>query len=214
VNLARLFAPLGVAGPPPAMEWPRDPEAAAQAGRLLAETGAGASERLIGIHFGATRAAKFWPLERWAGLLRAMSERWPDCRFVIVGATDLAPQAGALIAQAGAGVRAFNLCGCDDLRIFPELARRMALLISTDSGPRHLAAAVGCPTVGIYGWTDPRRWGAFYNPDRHLAVCAGDPIMTANEIAGDAARAIRRVTVNQVLEAASSLLSNVTASNP
>jgi heptosyltransferase-3 len=43
----------------------------------------------------------------------------------------------------------------------PMLAARFsraALYVGNDTGPLHLAGAVGCPTVGIYGWTDPAEW--------------------------------------------------------
>ena len=35
---------------------------------------------------------------------------------------------------------------------------RAALYVGNDTGPLHLAGAVGCPTVGVYGWTDPAEW--------------------------------------------------------
>jgi ADP-heptose:LPS heptosyltransferase len=35
---------------------------------------------------------------------------------------------------------------------------RAALYIGNDTGPLHLAGATGCPTVGVYGWTDPAEW--------------------------------------------------------
>jgi ADP-heptose:LPS heptosyltransferase len=48
--------------------------------------------------------------------------------------------------------------------------RRLAVLISTDSGPAHLAYAAGTPTVTLFGGTDPGRWGPPVS-DRHQVVC-------------------------------------------
>ena len=57
---------------------------------------------------------------------------------------------------------------------FIALARRARLFIGGDTGPLHLAAAVGTPIVGIYGPTDPARNGPFAPED--IALCNREPI--------------------------------------
>jgi ADP-heptose:LPS heptosyltransferase len=100
------------------------------------------------------------------------------------------------------GLEMINFRPMDNLRRLPELMRRLRLFISTDSGPRHLAAAVGCPTVALYGWNDPRRWGAYFDPDKHSAVCVGDPVTTADEREADPAQTIRRISVDLAFDVA------------
>ena len=199
LNLCRLFAPLGVEGPPAPIAWPRPPEAVEKTDRLLSEMQLPPDVPLVGIHPAATHAEKRWPLERWTELLGLLEKRYPDHRFVVVGAAENRDRMDAWLRANG--LKARNLCGRDDLQVFAELARRMRLLISTDAGPRHLAAAVGCPTVGIYGWTGPERWGAFFEPEKHAALAVGDAIMTDEERHQRPGLAIRRVTVGMAYEA-------------
>ncbi|MCX7047579.1 MAG: glycosyltransferase [Candidatus Sumerlaeota bacterium] len=206
VNLTRLFACLGIEGPPPPIQWPRDEQAAQKAERLLREARIPLDAPLVGIHFDATHPEKQWPLERWAELLKRLAARFPSHHFMLTGPSDQSAPSDQLIREHF--LKAHNFCGKDDLRSFAELARRMRLFIATDSGPRHLAAAVGCPTVTLYGWTDPRRWGAFYEPEKHIALCSGDPIMTPEEMHGHPQLAIRRISVDMVFEAVERRLSS------
>ncbi len=197
VNLCRLFGPLGLEGPPPAIEWPRPAEARDRVDALFQKEGIDSDRILIGVHADATHPNKAWPSERWAQWGRRLTEAHPDARLVFVGAGAGRPAASDLIEAIGA-TDAVNLCGRDDLRTFPEIARRLGILVTTDSGPKHLAAAVGCPTVCIYGWTDPARWAPYDAAHRHRSVVAGDPLMTDEEMFGQPGLAIRRVTVDMV----------------
>lgn len=206
VNLARLFASLGIEGPPSRLEWPDDVETAGKADLLLKESFVADDSLLIGVHMDATHRAKEWPWERWKEALDRVADRVPGARFVLTGSADSRVRVEQFRSSLTAP--AVNLCGLDDLRVFPELARRMRLFASTDSGPRHLAAAVGCPTVTVYGWTDPRRWGAFFEPDKHIAVCVGDSLMTADEIEGREHLAIGRVAPDAVCRSMLKLLAD------
>jgi ADP-heptose:LPS heptosyltransferase len=57
--------------------------------------------------------------------------------------------------------KALNLGGATDLRQLAALLRRASLLVTNDSGPMHLAAAVGTPVVALFGPTDPRCVGPY-----------------------------------------------------
>ena len=63
--------------------------------------------------------------------------------------------------------RAVNLGGRTTLRELACLYRQAALVITTDSGPMHLAAAVGTPVVALFGPTDPARTGP-YGPGHRI----------------------------------------------
>ena len=105
------------------------------------------------IHANATRDAKLWPADRWIPVLD-----WCRERGLTVGLTGTLPKPGS---EGGTGVvieeRLANHGAVVDLRgrTSPiELAgafRRTRACISVDSGPLHVAAAVGCPTVAVFG---------------------------------------------------------------
>lgn len=95
--------------------------------------------------------AKQWPVEHWGALARmAMSEGFG---VAVLGAPRDA-QAGDAIAAAAPGT--FNLCGKTSMDKAIALLADCTGAVSNDSGLMHVAAALGRPTVGVYGSTDPR----------------------------------------------------------
>ena len=59
------------------------------------------------------------------------------------------------------GSRLINLTSRTSLLQMVELLRRARLVIGNDSGPLHIAAALGCPTIGLFGPTSPQRFGPY-----------------------------------------------------
>jgi ADP-heptose:LPS heptosyltransferase len=105
--------------------------------------------------------------------ITAHAPHWPSAHFSVIGdalgAAFGAPvlltggsNEAVLVAQTAAHMthRAFNVAGKTSLRGFAALARRALCVVALDSGPMHIAAAVGAPTVGIFALrTDlPHRW--------------------------------------------------------
>ena len=85
------------------------------------------------------------------------------------------------------------------------IVRRSSLLVTNDTGPRHLAAAFDTPCVALFGPTD-RRWTLLPDPiERHLLA---EPFLPEDRVADDypAACSINRISVGDVLHAAESLL--------
>lgn len=79
-----------------------------------------------------------------------------------------------------------NLTGNTSLMALPALIKRAGWVISNDSGPMHLAAAMGVPTLGIFGPTDPRLYGPFplTAPTNHVAQApiGNLKLLTAREV--------------------------------
>ncbi len=148
-----------------------DQEARAEAERLLPP--AARMARLVCVAPAASAPFKMWPAEQFAVLLQRLT-----------GAHGLAPGAVAVVlggpgeetlgARALAGLepgRAVNLAGRSDLLSSAAILERAMLFVGNDSGMMHLAAAVGAPTLGLFGPTDESvygPWGA-----RATAVRAG-----------------------------------------
>lgn len=138
---------------------------------------------------------KYWPGERWAQVLRFLHGRHPAHRLVLLGTGPEQTLNDELIAAAGvAGI----VNAADDLPVprLVALLERAAGLVTVDSGPAHIAAAVACPQVVLFGKALPslyRPWGAHGAPVRVLTgVVDGEPDMSG-------------ITVEQVAQAWESL---------
>jgi heptosyltransferase-1 len=108
------------------------------------------------INPGTGWGAKRWPAERYAAVARGLMERGMK---VLVNAGPGEEALAEGIAQTAAGATPLS-CTLGQLI---ALTRRVSLAIAGDTGPLHLACALGRPVVGIYGPTDPARNGPFGN---------------------------------------------------
>src|SRR5262249_54087136 len=131
-----------------------------EARRLLEGVGIPADRRAVGIQLGAAFGpSKLWPVARLAELATRLEA---DGRPVVfLGAPDSVALLRAVEAARGRSVH--SLVGGDSPAVLPALLAQLALLIAPDSGPAHVAAAVGTPVVTLFGPTDPRLtapWGA------------------------------------------------------
>ncbi len=115
--------------------------------------------RWIAIQPGARWPNKRWPAEYFSGLVRQLALKFPDARFAILGDRNDKPS-GGVIAQAEPE-RCINLCGQTSLREMVEWIRLCTLVITNDTGPMHVAAALSKPLVALFGPTEPRRTGPY-----------------------------------------------------
>ena len=142
-------------GVPPDPDPPRlpiPPEAAAKA--LAALNAAAAPAGFVALCPGsATAPGKRWPAERYAALARVLSASGIPS-VVAVGPAERA-LGQSIAASAGVPTPVVG-ADLDPVELAAALARARAVA-SNDSGPAHLAAAVGAPTVVFFGPTDPRR---------------------------------------------------------
>jgi heptosyltransferase-2 len=137
---------LAVEGPPDAsLACPR--EWAAQGETLLGDTGP-----WIGVNPGAFYGtAKRWPPERFAAAAALVARR-TGASVAIVGAASERPLGEAIASQLAAPSRV--LCGETTLAGLVGVLAQLRLLLTNDSGPMHLAAALGTPLVAVFGSTD------------------------------------------------------------
>jgi len=127
-----------------------------RARRLLAEQGCRPGDCLVGLHPGATNGpAKRWFTDRYAALGERFAQSLGARVVVLAG-----PAETELAAEVAAGVGApIVLAGATGLGDLMGVMGALSLFISNDSGPMHLAAALGVPTIGIFGPTDERETG-------------------------------------------------------
>jgi lipopolysaccharide heptosyltransferase I len=114
---------------------------------------------------GARWDNKRWPAQSFRRLLELMNE-YPDTRFVILGAPD--EQDIANTVMSANPERCLNLAGKTSLWEMIEWIRLSRLLITNDTGPMHIAAALRKPVVAIFGPTNPRNTGPYGQLDHVL----------------------------------------------
>lgn len=101
---------------------------------------------LVVLHPGAGDPRRRWPADRFAAVADALARR--GCQIALVGVAEERPVARAVLESMRA--EALDQCGALSLNGLAGLLARAALVIANDSGPRHLAEALGTPTVGLY----------------------------------------------------------------
>ena len=99
---------------------------------------------------------KLWPPEGYGAVARGLRER--GLRALVTWGPGEDALADRVVAASGG---AAERCFPTGLRQLLELARRARVMVAADTGPLHLACAVGTPVVGIFGPTDPARNGPF-----------------------------------------------------
>jgi heptosyltransferase-2 len=150
----------------PALSFPLGEEEVRGAEGLLAAQGISPGSPLAilnpGGYFGS---AKRWPPERFGALAALLQER-EQAQVVIVGSQDEAPLAG-LIADA-LGSKPAILTGRTSLRQLAAVISLADLFVTNDSGPMHLANALGTPVLALFGPTDPDATAPFQDPSAYL----------------------------------------------
>lgn len=109
----------------------------------------------IGLCAGAEYGqAKRWPLERYADVARRFSVDHPNVEWILVGAPGEKAMGEDLSRRLGDTPHR-NMVGATSLTELIALLRSCQLLLTNDTGTMHLAAALGVPTVSIFGSTEP-----------------------------------------------------------
>lgn len=129
---------------------------------------AGTRRPLIGVHVSGGRASKQWHLDRFADAARAVAAASAGT-VILTGSPADRPLVDEVAAKLE-GVRVLSLAGRLDLPGTAALLERLDVLITGDTGPMHLAAAMGAPVVALFGPSDPRRYGPRARLERILRV--------------------------------------------
>ncbi len=126
------------------------------------------NSKLILLQPGARWKNKRWPVNYFAELVRRLAEKFPAARFALLGSGE-DRSLGEIISRA-APERTLNLCGATSLPEMIEWIRRCDLMITNDTGPMHVAAALGKPLVALFGPTEPRRTGPYGQLENVLRI--------------------------------------------
>lgn len=127
--------------------------------RFLKENSIGITDILIAIHPGASCISKRWPASKFVQLIEMIQDR-PGVKIVLVGGVETKKISEEIHSQLKQPV--MDVTGKISLGELAGLLKRCRLLISNDSGPVHVAVAVGAPVISIFGRNQaglsPNRW--------------------------------------------------------
>jgi len=137
---------------------PLRPSEERAAGELLAAEEVNSDDFIVGINVNASDVAieRRWPLENFAALSDLLQQRL-GAKVLLVGAPDEVSYVESAIAMMRE--TPVNFAGRTTLREVVALMDRMDLFITNDSGPLHLAYAMGTPTISLFGPETPERYG-------------------------------------------------------
>ena len=124
------------------------PEAQAEVAESLRGLNLPRATALVGLLPGASQPERRWPPERLAQAASHLRAKRP-CHFLILGSAGEAPLGEALARRLPPGA-ATLLLGRTSLPVLAAYLQRLDLLITNDTGPMHLAAAVGTPTLALF----------------------------------------------------------------
>lgn len=156
----------------------------------------------IALNLGASRAYKRWPAERWRGVAQELTASGRG--LVFVGDKHDA-EIVAQLAPSLSGNFA-DLSGRTTLRELASVLASCDLLVTADTGPMHLAVAVGTPVIALFGATDPKRHGPYgarnlvlHKPAAEMSVPGRRPTVD------EGAACMAQITPTDVLTAINSL---------
>jgi heptosyltransferase II len=138
-------------------------------------TAAGKPLILLGLNPGAEYGpAKRWPAQSFAAVTHEVSRRMPNCLWLTFGGAGDRALCGDLAELTGD--RVINLAGKTSLRELMALLKLCRVVLTNDSGPMHVAAALGTPVVVPFGSTSPELTGPGLPGDpRHQLLTAAAP---------------------------------------
>ncbi len=167
---------------------------------LLQHNGIEEGESFVAVNAVALWETKLWDDEKCAALAdRIISEL--KKKVVFTGGKDRRVIDNILSRMTH---RAVNVAGDTTLRELACLYEMADIVVSTDSGPMHLSAAVGTPTIGLFGPTDPLRTGPYGKG--HVIVSAGMPCSPCFLKSCETRSCMKNITVEAVFEAVTRLL--------
>lgn len=187
-----LLVPLGVKWPRVRFEVPEDDSAAARVDDYLRDL---RCDALAVINPGATWDSRLWLMERYGQVARHLSQR--GYASVVTWAGQRERGWAQAIVESSAGTA--HLAPSTTLPELAALVRRARLFVGSDTGPLHLAAAVGTPCVGLYGTTRPEQSGPYGS--QHIVLQEFYQAGSTRQRRTAANEAMRAISVERVCRA-------------
>ncbi|HET57796.1 MAG TPA: lipopolysaccharide heptosyltransferase II [Deltaproteobacteria bacterium] len=191
-----FIAYLGIPVSEPRFVIPGGSEERERVDRMLVEAGIEREQKFVAVSPVALWNTKLWYNDRFAFLGDRITDELA-MPVVFTGGPDAIGVVHDIRRRMSA--ESVDLAGETSLRELARLYERAALVVSTDSGPMHLAAAVGTPTVALFGPTDPGRTGPF--GEGHRVIRTGIECSPCFRKECDSRACMAGITVEAVFDA-------------
>ncbi|MFH1441206.1 MAG: lipopolysaccharide heptosyltransferase II [Candidatus Omnitrophota bacterium] len=174
--------------------------------KILNSEGVALTDKILGIHPAASCLSKVWPAVRFSEAADKLVEKYGFKVLIFSGYKDLKL---AETVACNMKQKAVNLAGKVTVSQLASLLKRCNLFISNDSGPVHIASAVGTPVISIFGRNQdglsPKRWGPLGLKDRILHKQTGCIECLAHNCSKEFA-CLKAISVEDVLKIAEEIL--------
>jgi lipopolysaccharide heptosyltransferase I len=199
-----MLRPLGIHSPAVRFDLPERAADSRTIEKFLLTSGL-AGRRFAVLNPGAGWPSKIWPAVRYAGLARNLGQTHGVPSVAVWGTPEEKPLAERIVEN---GARHAIVAPPTTLRELAALCRRAALFVGSDTGPMHLAVAVGTPTISLHGPSLADWCGAYGSQNIRLQVRYESGSALERRKADDSA--MREITVKMVAEACDRLLAGQT----
>ena len=135
----------------------------------LRESGITAKDYCIGIVAGARWESKKWPASFFADTINKASKKNKNAKFIIIGSPADKEAAEEILSKVQ-GTASISLAGKTSIGELVELIRRCNVVLTNDSGPMHIAAALNVKTIALFGPTDPDKTGPYGKDNTVIAA--------------------------------------------
>lgn len=190
----------------PAVEW-RLP--LSKADHHFAEEQLGVADRWIAVNPMASKPERNWLPERCAAVIDTSVSRW-DYHVLLTGGPSAAERAFAagILARVKKPERVLNLVGRTTPRQLAAVLAKVKVLVAPDTGPVHIATAVGTPVIGLYAVASPQLSGPYHSqhlvidkfPDAVRGILGQDPEHVPWKTRVKSPRAMQLISVEDVID--------------
>ena len=203
-----LLALLGVTKPVKGPYLPVNKKAEESLAGILTGKGIFSDKKMIVIHPGSSNPSKIWSWRNYVELIKRIKKNIYS-NVVLVGSEQEKDISGKIMENSGEDVK--DLTGCLDIKELIAFLRRCDVFIGNDTGPMHMAAAVGIPVVAIFGrnipGVSPVRWRPWGDKNIVLYRTMGcDPCLDSG--CRKNFKCLEAVTVDAVFSAAKGIMKN------
>jgi len=159
------LALVGLIGAPPASAkiiFPIEPKDEQEMQKVIAQAGLKGGAKIAALHPGSSNPLKRWGDKNFAALAEKIAAQ-AGLTVALVGGEEEKPSAKAILNESSVPI--VDLTGRFSLKSFGAFLKRCEFLVSSDSAPVHIAAAVGAPVIAIFAkgvsGCEPKRWGPY-----------------------------------------------------
>ncbi len=163
---------------------------------VVSAFGGGAQARTVAFHAGGTWPSKRWPASSFAALARAVMERF-DSRSLLVTGPGEEPLSKQVVSESAGSAAALPMM---PIRKAAAAIAACDALVSNDGGVMHTGGALGVPTVGIFGPTEPDIWFPYSGMGPYEVITTNEECAPCHLHECGDMKCLEKISVDEVAE--------------